>query len=69
MLPSGYRILNTAIRSVPVKESKIARVVPSKRLYVPEVGTEFFEDSERYVLSVSAMTYCRHFADKLLSMS
>ena len=28
---------------MPVKDSKIARVVPSKRLYVPEVGTEFFQ--------------------------
>ena len=44
VLPSGYRILNTAIRSVSVKDSKFARVVPSIRLYVPEVGSEFFED-------------------------
>ena len=44
VLPYWYRILNTAIRSVPVKDSKIARVVPSTRLYVTEVGAEFFEE-------------------------
>ena len=43
VLPSGYRNLNTAIHSVPVKESKIARVVPSTRLYVPEVDSELRE--------------------------
>ena len=34
---------------------------------MPEVLTEFFE-AERYVVSVSAMHFCRHFADKLGSM-